>query len=268
MIEATLNYLAKMAERPVYYRHKPPPGESSRNTRGDRRTVTIRDARALDPSPSLDHEGFALVHLETALPDLYDDEAVRAGYYAEVEKLVAESTGAAKVLVFDHNVRCEGRAERGESGAQGPVRFVHNDYTERSGPQRVRDLADPAEVDALLAGRFTVVNVWKPICGPVQRTPLAFCDAESIHMDDLLPTDLRYADRTGEVYSLTFSPEHRWYHYPAMRADEVLLLKCYDSEPGPGRFTAHTAFDDPTSAEDAPDRESIEVRTLAFFPRD
>ena len=76
---------------------------------------------------------------------------------------------------------------------------------------------------------------------------------------------LHYRDRTGEVYSLTFSDAHRWYYYPRMQADEVLLLKCFDSDAGCARFTAHTAFDDPTTGEDAPRRESIEVRTLAFF---
>jgi hypothetical protein len=81
----------------------------------------------------------------------------------------------------------------------------------------------------------------------------------------MLPTDLVYADRTGEIYSFTWREQHRWFYYPAMRADEALLLKCYDSHGDAARFTAHTAFDDPTSRPDAAVRESIEVRTLAFW---
>jgi hypothetical protein len=51
-----------------------------------------------------------------------------------------------------------------------------------------------------------------------------------------------------------------------MRPDEVMLLKCFDSaRDGRARFTAHSAFDDPNTRENAPPRESIEVRTLAFF---
>jgi hypothetical protein len=264
MVEATVNYLAEMAERPGYYLYEPPPGVSWRNTKGDRHRLPIHDARDLVPPASLDREGFALARLETAAGDLYDPAAIRDTYYREVERLVQQITGAARVLAFDHNVRCATLAARGESGAQNPVRFAHNDYTERSGPQRVRDLL-AAEAEALLQRRVAVINVWKPIRGPVRDTPLAVCDARGIRPQDLIATDLRYRDRTGEVYSLRFSPEHRWFYYSGMNADEAMLLKCFDSDADRARFTAHTAFDDPTAPADAPPRESIEVRTLAFF---
>ena len=265
MVETTLNYLAPMEERPHYYLYEPPPGTPWRNTKGDRQTVVIRDARTLDPKPTLDREGFALVEHATAAADLYREDAVRDVYYPEVERLVQQTTGASRVLVFDHNLRNAARAGQRRGGVQNPVRFVHCDYTATSGPQRVRDLVAREEAEILLDSRFAVINVWKPIRGPVQESPLAFCDARSICSGDLLETDLKYRDRTGEVYSFTFNAEHRWYYYPGMRADEVLLLKCYDSDEERARFTAHTAFDDPTSPADAPTRESIEVRTLAFF---
>ena len=264
MVEATLNYLADMAERPAYYLYEPPPGTPWRNTKGDRRRVPIADARDLASAPTLDAAGFALARLETAL-DLYDAGAVRGGYYREVERLVQRVTGAARVLAFDHNVRSATVEGRNADGVQGPVRYAHNDYTERSAPQRVRDLLESPEAEARLRHRFAVINVWKPIRGPVQGAPLAVCDARTIQPGDLVPTDLRYRDRTGEVYSMRYSPSHRWFYFSAMRADEAMLLKCFDSDHGHARFTAHSAFDDPTSPPDAPPRESIEVRTLAFF---
>jgi hypothetical protein len=264
MVETTLNYLARMDEKPAYYLYPPPEGTPWRNTKGDRKTAVMHDARALEPAASLDREGFALVHLETAVEDLYDPEIVRDVYFKEVEKLVANATGATRVHVFDHNVRNADRAGDRDSGVQNPVLFAHNDYTASSGPQRVRDLL-PGEAEALLQHRFAVINVWKPISGPVQVNPLGFCDAQSMGADDLITTDLRYRDRTGEVYSLAFNPEHRWFYYPQMRADEVLLLKCFDSDDRVARFTAHSSFDDPTSPADAPARESIEVRTLTFW---
>jgi hypothetical protein len=179
--------------------------------------------------------------------------------------LVKEATGAARVLVFDHNVRCRPMAKRGENGAREPVKFAHNDYTLKSGPQRVRDLL-PEEADELLKQRFAVINVWRPIRGPVMESPLAVCDAQTMEMKDFVPSDLLYRDRTGEVYSIAFNPHHRWYYFPRMRADEALLLKCYDSAAdGRARFTAHTAFEDPTSPPQAPARESIEARTLVFW---
>jgi hypothetical protein len=189
---------------------------------------------------------------------------VRAGYYREVEQLVKDATGAATVLAFDHNVRSS-LAARGRGAVQQPVNFAHNDYTESSAPQRVRDLV-PERAEALLGDRFAVINIWKPIRGPVRQMPLAVCDARSIRATDLVPTDLRYRDRTGEVYSLAFNPDHRWYYFSNMRADEAMLLKCFDSDTRRARFTAHTAFADPTSPADAPPRESIEVRTLAVYP--
>jgi hypothetical protein len=264
VVEATLNYLAAMPERPFFLAYAPAAGEPTRNTRGDRRVVAIADARGRGDA-SLDREGFTLVRHETAVPDLWDPRAVRERYYREMEELVGRHTGAARVVAFDHNVRSRTLAERGERGAQPPVRYAHNDYTEASGPQRVRDLFAPAEAARLLAHRFAVINVWKPIRGTVEESPLAVCDARTIAREDLVQTDLRYTDRLGEIYSLRFSPGHRWFYYSRMRTDEAMLLKCYDSDASRARFTAHSAFHDPTSPPDAAVRESIEVRTLAFF---
>ena len=78
--------------------------------------------------------------------------------------------------------------------------------------------------------------------------------------------DLIYPDRIGEIQSLRFDAGHRWLYFPEMEPSEVLLLKCFDSATdGRARFTAHTAFDDPNTPADVEARESIEVRTLAFF---
>jgi hypothetical protein len=263
-VEATLNYLAPMDERPYYYTSPPPDGTPWRNTHGDRQKVRVRDARALS-APSLDVEGFALVRFVSKPFDAYRPEEVERVHYPDVEALVAGATGAARVLAFDHNVRNAERAGRDDL-SQAPVRFVHNDYTLGSGPQRVRDLVGGAEAEALVQRRFAVINVWRPLVGPVEADPLAFCDASSMQPQDFVPTDLRYEDRVGEIYSILHRPEHRWHYYPAMRADEALLLKCFDSDPARARFTAHTAIEDPDTPDDAAPRQSIEVRTLVFFP--
>ena len=264
MVEATVNYIAEMPERPAFYLYEPPAGVPWRNTKGDRRRMAITDARDLAPAPTLDEEGFALAPIRSAVEVLHDTDAVRGRYYGEVERLVADVTGAGRVLAFDHNLRSAAVDGRNADGLQGPVRYAHNDYTERSAPQRVRDLL-AGDADALLRHRFAVINVWKPIRRPVEGAPLAVCDARTIHPPELVETDLRYRDRTGEVYSLRYSASHRWFYFSRMRPDEAMLLKCFDSDPGRARFTAHTAFDDPTAPPDAPPRESIEVRTLAFF---
>jgi hypothetical protein len=261
-IEATVNYLAPMQERAFYYLHGAPEGQPWRNTRGDRQSVDVVDGRSLNPSPSVEREGVELVAWSGAPDDPMNTSAVEAEFYPQVEAMVAHQLGAARVLAFDHNVR-SGDAAR-EEGVQAPVNLVHNDYTEESGPQRVRDFL-PDEADALLTRRFSVINVWKPIVCPAFDSPLAVCDARTLEPDQMIETELRYPDRVGEIYSFAYSPEHRWLYFPDMTPDETLLLKCYDSEHDRARFTAHTAIADPNTPADAPPRQSIEVRTLAFF---
>jgi hypothetical protein len=243
----------------------PPPGVPVRSGQTIKQIVRIFDGRGVLDQLTLDRQGFAFVRHETAVRNFYDENEVRAVYYPEVERLVREATGATRVLVFDYNVRCRPMAQRGENAAREPVKFAHNDYTLKSGPQRVRDLMGD-EADALLQHRFGEINVWRPVRGPVEESPLAVCDAQSMTLKDFVASDLKYRDRTGEVYSVAFNPDHRWFYFPHMQRNEALLLKCYDSaEDGRARFTAHTAFEDPTSPREAAPRESIETRTLFFF---
>ncbi len=264
-LEAPINYLERSSEKPVIYLYEPPPGVPGRSGRTATHWVKIRNGRPFHDKLALDREGFTFVRHRSQVVNFYEPEEVRRVYYPEVERLLKEILGAVRVHVFDHNVRCRLMAKRGEKGAREPVKFAHNDYTLKSGPQRVRDLL-PDEAERLLAHRFAEINVWRPIRGPVEESPLAVCDATSMSLQDFIATDLRYRDRTGEVYSVTFNPAHRWFYFPQMQADEVLLLKCYDSaEDGRARFTAHTAIDDPTTSPQAAPRESIEVRSLVFF---
>jgi hypothetical protein len=264
-VTARLNYLVPMAERPVAYNYEPPPGTPWRTGEYVAQTVAIRDGRPFHDHLSLDRQGFQLLRDASAVSDFYDDGEVASVYHPEVERLVRQATGAARVVVFDTTLR-SGKALPGRKPVKEPARRIHNDYTEKSGPQRVRDLLPADEAEALLRGRFAVINVWRPIRGPVLEAPLALCDATSIAPDDFVATDLKYPDRTGEIYSVTFNPRHRWFYFPRMTTDEVVLIKCYDSaRDGRARFTAHGAFDDPTSPSDAAPRESIEARTLAFF---
>lgn len=263
-VDALLNYLDPSSEKPTNYMYRPPEGVPVRTGKYVTHSMPIYNARAIVGDLSLDRQGFALVHQHSAVTNFYDDAEVRAVYYPEVERIVKEATGAVKVLAFDHNVRNRAKARSGEKGVQEPVRVAHNDYTLKSGPQRVRDLL-PQEADQLLKNRFAVINVWRPISGPVQESPLAVCDAASMVQKDFVEQDLIYRERIGEVYSVGYNPKHRWFYFPKMQRDEILLLKCYDSDPTRTRFTAHTAFEDPTSPPDAPARESIEARTLVFF---
>ena len=265
-VEARLDYLVDTGEKPVSY---PTEGgaEITRYTgQHELRAVAIEDGRATADDLSLDREGFVLVRHETAVADFYDKAQVAEVYEDEVERLVKQVTGASRVVVFDHTLRSDAQATREERGIREPASTVHNDYTPRSGPQRVRDLLPAEEAEKLLKRRFAIVNVWRPIRGPVKTSPLALCDARSVAPGDLVVSERRAKDRVGEIQLATFNPDHRWVYFPDMETDEALLIKVYESlEDGRARFTIHTAFDDPTAPPDAAPRESIETRTFAFF---
>lgn len=266
-IEASLNYIEPTSEKPVYYAYEPPAGTPRSTGKFVAHGVPIRNAREVVRDLSLDKQGFQLTHQATEVRDFYDQEEVKRTYYPEVERLLKEATGAEKVVVFDHQVRNLELAKRGEKNAREYGKTVHNDYTAKSGPRRVRDHLPPTEAEERLRNRFAEINVWRPIRGPIESTPLAVCDSSSIDPKDFVASDLVYRDKVGETYRFTYNPNHRWFYFPRLERNEVILLKCYDSkEDGRARFTAHSAFEDPTSAPDAAPRESIEVRALVFWP--
>ena len=265
-VHAALNYLVPTATKPVTYQRAPGRAQQERTNEFAPHVFGIEDARAIRDQFSLDVQGFALYRSPTVVSNFYDDQQVRSIYYPESEALIKSITGASRVVIFDHTVRADSQSKRDAAGVRAPARTVHNDYTEKSGPQRVRDLLPESESEQLLQERFAVINVWRPIVGPVLTAPIALADAASVAPEDFVSTDLVYADRVGEIYYAHHNPSHRWYYCSAMQPDEALLIKCYDSaRDGRSRFTAHSAFDDPTSGPDAPFRESIEARTLAFF---
>jgi len=265
-IEAQLNYLAPMAERPRNYTFDPPPGVPRSNSTHEAHTVAIHDARPLASEISLDREGFAVLHQQSAVRDFWDEDEVRRVYYPEVQRVLAQVTGASKVFIFDHTLRrrVKGAVDWSREAPRQPATQVHVDHTADSGPQRVRDFFGD-EAETLLRGRVQVINLWRPIRGPLRDAPLAVCDAESVAPGDLVASDLVYQHRVGETYAVKFNPFHRWFYVPQMQPDEALLLKCFDSATdGRARFAPHTAFEDPTAPADAPPRESIEIRTLVF----
>jgi hypothetical protein len=264
-IEATLNYYLDTGEQP--FTATGGPGSLDVRTGGgqDPRRVMIRNGRREPQDFTLDRNGFRFVSHDTKVVDFFDEAEIRATYYPEMEALVKAQSGASRVVVFDHTLRTADDEARQARQIREVVRRVHNDYTEWSGPQRLRDVL-PQEADALLPRRFAIVQVWRPIRYPVETFPLGICDAKSLAGTDLVVSERRYPDRIGQTYAITYNPAHRWFWFPRMRREEALVFKVYDSlKDGVARWTAHTAFDDPTSPPGARPRESIEIRTLALF---
>ena len=265
-VDVSLNYLERTGERPVNYAITPPAGQPQRSGHVLSTPVRVHNARLLAEPPTLDGNGFQVVRQASALHDFSDDQLIRAVYYPEVESLLKRTTGASRVVIFDHTQRL-GRLGHSEPGLREPAQRVHNDQTFASGPRRVRDHLPPDEAEQLLRKRHGIINVWRGAGAPVLTWPLALCDARSIDLDrDLIASDLVYPDKVGETYAFAPNPAHRWLYYPSLQTDEVLLLKIFDSlSDGTARLTAHTSFEDPSSAAGAAPRRSIEVRSLVFW---
>jgi len=214
---------------------------------------------------SLDGNGFTLMRHKTKVKDFFDKQELESVYYPEVEELIKQASGATRVVIFDHTLRSGDEGEREAKLMREPVLSAHNDYTEWSGPQRVRELL-PDEAESLLAKRFAIIQVWRGINQPIESNPLAVADARSVRFDDLLIAERRYPTRVGQAYRLRHNPEHHWYYFPRMQRDEALVFKVFDSaKDGRARFTPHTAIEDPASPPGAAARQSIEARALAFF---
>jgi hypothetical protein len=263
-IDAILNYLVNDGAK-IFTEAGGAGALDKRGGTVDSRTVVIHNGRPHAKDFELERNGFRFVSHDTKVADFFDDAEVRRVYYAEMEALVKAESGASRVVVFDHTLRTGDDAVRERLKIREVVPRVHNDYTEWSGPQRVRDLL-PDEAEALLQRRFAIVQVWRPIRLPVESFPLAICDARSVVPDDLVISERRYPNRVGQTYAITYNPNHKWFWFPRMRREEAIVFKVFDSlKDGRARWTAHTAFDDPTSPPNARPRESIEIRTLAFF---
>ncbi len=266
-VRATLNYSVDNGTAPDYYFYEPDPSVKVNPPGTDAREVDIHDGWAAAERFSADREGFEIHPFDARFDQFDDDASIKSVFYRQIVEFVKQHTGARRVEVFDHTIRKRLPADlKVQTTVQRPaVLLVHSDYTVASGPQRVRDVV-PADAEALLQRRVAFYNVWKPLYRRVEELPLAMCDATTHVEQDMLRMDLKYRERTGEIYVMRWSPRHRWTYFPHMEAQQALLLKTFDSEAdGRARFMGHTAFEDPNTPPNAPKRESIEVRTMAFF---
>ncbi len=273
-IEVPIYYMVDTGETPVFDQTDTPADRITIQGTREPHPMTIRNARLLPNDFSLDVDGFAFAEHVTKVTDFYDDAQLTSVYMPELEKLIARLTGATEVVVFDHTRRSSDGAHREKHNWRDPVPLPHSDYTDRSAAQRMRDVF-PDDADDRLNRRFAIVNVWRSMTGPIEQWPVAVCDARSIN-DDLMHTIVRSAphraepsfeySRSSETRHASYDANHRWFHFPRMTRNEVLLFKNYDTLlDGTARYALHSAFEDPTSPPDPAPRESIESRSFLFF---
>ena len=261
----TLCFLAENSPPPIY---RPSVGgaEARLDVSGayEEHEVAILDGRKLPETFRLDQQGFQLLRHESSVTDMHDVDQRSHIYEAECREIVAGATGATRVHCFDHTMRSSDADRREKMGIREPTVVIHNDYTPRSGPQRLRDLMKD-EAEGLLQKPFAIINVWRPI-RLIESFPLTVCDARTVKPETLIAAERRAKNRIGELYMVRFDSAQRWIYFPDMMADEVLLMKTYDSrKDGRSRWCIHTALDDQDAKPDSAPRESIETRVFAFF---
>ncbi|TFY83873.1 hypothetical protein EWM64_g152 [Hericium alpestre] len=262
-VPTTLNYYGNTGnERPFNYTYPREDGQPQSNIVAEPHEAVVHDIRGKEDTVGLDITGFQFVKHTSAEKLFEDEEAIKSRYYQEVEDILKKEAGAKRVFIFDHTIRRP--VKDGDNDVKrGPVTRVHVDQTFEAGFARVRHhMGDEAE--RLLKSRVRIINVWRPIENPVAHHPLAVADYRSIQPDDLISTRHIYRDREGSTFSVKYNPNHKWYYLGNQTPDEVILIKCFDSDETKARLTPHTAFLDATSLKEAPERQSIEVRCLVF----
>ncbi|KZT38894.1 hypothetical protein SISSUDRAFT_705890 [Sistotremastrum suecicum HHB10207 ss-3] len=263
-VHAKLNYYEPIGSEPPYqYIMEPPEGTPKHNLGYDVQDSVIHDVRGNEKSFSLEVNGFQWAKHHSQETEFRDDAEIRASYYPEIESLLKKITGAKRVVCFEHRVR---RDYEGMNGLEtrAPIRRVHIDQTYEASVGRVHHHLG-AEADRILKNRVQIINVWRPIGKPVEHAPVAVADWQTVDHSDLVPVKFFISPtREGGVFSVRHNQKHMWYYLAHQTPEEVMFIKCFDSETdGRARLTPHTAFDLDVPP-GTPNRESIEVRALVL----
>ena len=271
-IEACLKYLSRNSTTPAVYHASQAgtPVEAIHDGTYEQQKVHVKNGRHHTTHFSIDQQGFQLLQHSSAVLDFYNDHQLETIYNIELENLLKKHiVGAKRIRIFDHTRRSSAASVRTETMSREPSSTIHNDYTERSATQRLRDFFGTEAEDILSSGtRFAIVNVWKPL-DIVQCWPLALCDSTTLKDGDIVAVKRLSANRVGEIQMAHYNPDHVWYYFPSMTSNEAILFKTFDSNPNKCPITIHTSFpgidENSMTAATLPPRRSIETRAFVFY---
>lgn len=243
----------------------------------------IRNARTA--KVGLATTGFELRELESGVGDWSDADEVADVHHGEVTKMMIDDLACDAVIFYPAIVRSP-QQEAAHGKDHGPIDMVHSDYTERyqamlrtpghpyiSILKPSMNVAGITSADLANATRVVTLQLWRNVGPESPDRPLALCDTRSVTRDELTGHLVEeYAGVNAQFESfLVKAPrepkQHKWFTFPAMQPDEVVVFRTYDSElaeQGKSFWTPHTSFADPT-VDDAPPRESVELRALGLF---
>ncbi len=270
-MQAEFNFLVSTAEKPRYQASSAGRDAAHRVDQPMHLVkAEVQDARLRSDQDAVTEfgmhpSGFDLFSFPSRVSDFSQPDQIKSIYETEIEDFVKATTGAKRVVVFDHTLRASAAEIRQTKNVREPASLVHNDYTARSGYTCLRENLGE-EATELSKSRFQILNLWRPLVDPVEDYPLALCDARSLQPDDLVSAERRAVNHIGEIQLAKYSPQQRWHYYAEMRPFEALLFKTFDSiNDGNNPCSIHTAIHLPDAPSDATPRESIESRMFVFY---
>ena len=250
--------------------------------------IEIEDARRLQAAASseaefLSEHGFVLLSHETAVRDW--DHEVEDVYLPEIETIIRNRLFPRRRIEVQQSPGGLLRRGRGTS-TPAYAGGVHSDAPLNAAryAENVRAFAsDEAEewwrrnYEREDVAGFINLDFWRitNMEAPLRHMPLAVCDPGSLDRSDIVEmtmTGIAPEARPTHHLSLRFNAEQRWYHYPQMTADELLVFKLgeywKDSPDRPPQNCFHSAFVDPDTPPDAEERQSCEHRVGVLILRD
>ncbi|KAL4787534.1 hypothetical protein BJX76DRAFT_354023 [Aspergillus varians] len=295
-IQGEIGFLAR---DPVYETVKPynlrfaPPDDLPRNNlQREKRRVTIKDARDMDVS--IDVNGFCLVRLSTSMTysDFNHPSQIEGTYARKLAANLEPIFNTRHVRVMDYLVRRRHRDYPNSNGKDfvnpQPAGLAHLDFSLDEAVRMLRTMYGD-RVAEILQPRWQVINVWRPLKGPLADWPLAVCDTQTFDAArDSLASDAVYPEWTYENVMVHYNPRQAWYYFHALEVGETMLFKYADSDASAsGDMSAecflsfvvsfvlkrstncsacpHVAFPNPRASPEEPPRESIESRVFVLY---
>ncbi|KAL7931305.1 hypothetical protein V8C35DRAFT_310059 [Trichoderma chlorosporum] len=251
------------------------PGARQTNMEFEAHDVEISDIRGFEQHFTLERHGFEIQKYQTAMSrqDFESRDKIRQVYLKECEQLVRRRYNPSDVVILNFVLRDNDPATVSKyPGALRSVSAVHIDQSQRALFMRVVKAVGREKAEALVGRRCLIVNIWKPLFGPVEESPLGFCDIKTVRAQDCVPCDIaKKGEYDGESLHVRYEPGQQFYYLSRQEPDELLWLKMVESNPEEPAVryqgVPHTSFELPKDVQNpspAP-RESIEVRLLVIF---
>ncbi|PVH83071.1 hypothetical protein DL98DRAFT_558939 [Cadophora sp. DSE1049] len=273
-VQTSLYFLARdelfKTEKPYSLRFPPDGDLPQSNIRREKFEVSINDIRKGE-SPTLERNGFQVMNMQSAMcyEDFADEKMIKDVYLPELQNALMKELDGRHVHVMDFAVRRRHSQFPISTGKEfetlQPAALAHVDFTVREGERLIEVMYGDQAIE-LLRGHWQIINIWRPLRGPLNDWPLALCDAQSVdYRNDIMAGDLVYESFATENLQVMHNADQKWFYLPDQTTTEVLIFKSADSEHSDAPASPHAAFHNPKVTPEELPRESIDCRAFVFY---